>query len=238
VVFSVTAPEQRRGSIALLADAHIGGPGGAAEPLAAEIDGLAAAGCEQLVVLGDLFQVWVAEKRYETDDVRAVLAALGRLRESGVRIDYVEGNRDFFVADSAYAEIFDSVGVEIEFLAGGVRYLAVHGDGLNEGDRQYLFWRWLSKSRWVRWLMFNLPRGLAHRLVHGTERRLADTNFKHKQQIPREAICDYGERRLREGFDCLLLGHFHEPRRWPVAGGEVRILDAWFRTRSVEWLPA
>ena len=44
------------------------------------------------------------------------------------------------------------------------------------------------------------------------------------------------ERRLAEGHDVLLLGHFHEPRVWPVAGGEVRLLDAWFRSREVEWL--
>ena len=39
-----------------------------------------------------------------------------------------------------------------------------------------------------------------------------------------------------EGHDVLLLGHFHEPRVWKVAGGEVRLLDAWFRSREVEWL--
>ena len=38
------------------------------------------------------------------------------------------------------------------------------------------------------------------------------------------------------GHDVLLLGHFHEPRQLRVAGGEVRLLDAWFRSRRVEWL--
>jgi hypothetical protein len=49
-------------------------------------------------------------------------------------------------------------------------------------------------------------------------------------------IRDYAERRLAEGHDVLLLGHFHEPRRWPVAGGEVRLLEAWFTSRRIEWL--
>ena len=34
----------------------------------------------------------------------------------------------------------------------------------------------------------------------------------------------------------LLLGHFHEPHVWSVEGGEVRILDAWFRSRVPDWL--
>jgi UDP-2,3-diacylglucosamine pyrophosphatase LpxH len=225
-----------RSGIALLADAHIGGPGGSAGALVEQLDRLTASGARRLVILGDLFQVWVADERYETDDVRAVLAAIGRLRGAGIGVDYIEGNRDFFVAGSAYAEVFDSVGTEVAVEAAGLRYLMVHGDGLNEGDRQYLLWRWLSKSRLVRWLMLHLPRMLARRLVHRTERRLAGTNFKHKQRLPEAAICAYGERRLAEGFDRLLLGHFHEPRRWQVAGGEIHLLDAWFNSRALEWL--
>jgi len=222
--------------IALLADAHIGGPGGEAGPLVEQLDGLFAAGCRRLIVLGDLFQIWVADERYETADVRAVVGALERLRSRGVGLDYIEGNRDFFVADSRYASSFDFVGSELTFTAGGLRYLVVHGDGLNDKDRQYLFWRWLSKSRLSRLLMFHLPRSLARRLVKGTERQLAGTNFKHKQRLPEEAIRRFGERRLRGDLDRVLLGHFHEPRLWRVPGGEVRLLDAWFRTRAVEWL--
>ena len=33
----------------------------------------------------------------------------------------------------------------------------------------------------------------------------------------------------------LLLGHFHEPRVWQVQGGEVRLLEAWFTSKRVEW---
>ena len=41
---------------------------------------------------------------------------------------------------------FDSVGFELALTHGPLRYLFVHGDGLNDRDRQYLAWRWLSKS--------------------------------------------------------------------------------------------
>ena len=112
----------------------------------------------------------------------------------------------------------------------------MHGDGLNDRDWQYRFWRWLSKSPPVRFAVLHIPRALAHRMVHSTEQRLSQTNFKHKASVPEEAIRRYAERRLAEGHDVLLLGHFHEPRVWPVPGGEVRLLDAWFRSRRVEWL--
>jgi UDP-2,3-diacylglucosamine hydrolase len=222
--------------IALLADAHVSGPGGPAGPLVEQLSALPAAGCCRLVLMGDLFQAWVGHRRFETADIAAVAAALQSLRRRGLRIDYVEGNRDFFLAESPYANAFDHVGTEVAFEAGGMRYLAVHGDGLNDEDWRYRFWRRLSKSALSRSLSGRIPAPLARWLVHSTERRLSNTNFRHRHRLPEAAIRRYAERRLAEGHDVLLLGHFHEDRIWRVAGGEVRLLAAWFKTRTIEWL--
>lgn len=222
--------------IALIADAHLSGPGGPAGPLLDQLAALPAQGCGRLVLMGDIFQAWIGSPRFETEDIKKVVDALRDLRRQGIRIEYVEGNRDFFLKDSVYADAFDEVVLETAFEVGGVRYLAVHGDGLNDKDWKYRFWRWLSKSPPVRFVVLHTPRRLAHRLVHSTEQRLSQTNFKHRAALPEEAIRRYAERRLAEGHDVLLLGHFHEPRTWAVKGGEVRLLDAWFRSRQVEWL--
>lgn len=221
-------------SVAVLADAHLGGPGGSAAELVGQLDQLAEGDCRHLVLLGDLFHVWIGARRYETPEVRDVMAALARLRDRGMRIDYVEGNRDFFIAGSAYADVFDIVGDEVQFVAGGHRFLAVHGDGLNDRDYLYRFWNRLSKSSVSRFFMLHLPRALARWSVGVTERQLAKTNFKHKGMIPEQVIREYAQRRFQEGFDVLLLGHFHEERRWSIEGGEVRLLEAWFRSRALE----
>ncbi len=223
-------------SVAVIADAHLGGPGGDPGPLLEQLEELPQKGCRRLLLLGDMFQVWVAGRRWETEDIRRVAGVLKRLREKGLAIDYVEGNRDFFLEGSRYAALFDRLDTEIAFEHGGVRYLAVHGDGLNDRDRQYLFWRWISKSRLTRLLAMNLPAALAHYAMDSGEKRLSATNFKHKQRLPEEAIVRFGERRLAEGHDVVLLGHFHEPRTWDVAGGQIRLFDAWFNSRRVEWL--
>lgn len=222
-------------NVAIIADSHLGGPGGSAGPFIDQLRELPKKGCRRLVLLGDIFQVWIGDPRFETADIQAVVEALRDLRRQGLRIDYVEGNRDFFLADSPYADAFDGVVLETAFEVDGVRYLAVHGDGLNDKDRQYRFWRWLSKSAPVRFGVRHIPRPLAHRMVHSTEQRLSQTNFKHKARLPEDAIRRYAERRLAEGHDVLLLGHFHEPQVWKVRGGEVRLLDAWFKSRRVEW---
>ena len=221
--------------IAVVADAHLGGPGGTAGELVEQLDGLSADLCERLILLGDIFHVWVAYRAFETSEVIAVLAAVDRLRQRGVVVEYVEGNRDFFLGPGPYACRFDAVLQETSFTSEGRRVLAVHGDGLNDQDLRYRFWRWLSKSAPVRFLVRLLPGALAHRLVRSTETRLSKTNFKHRSRIPEEAIRAYAERRLAEGYDLLILGHFHEPHVFALADGEVRLLDAWFRSHSVEW---
>lgn len=234
-------------AVAFIADAHLGGPGGPAGPLVEQLRNLPDQDCERLVLLGDLFHVWVGDRRFETPEIVQVVEALRDLQTRGLPVDYVEGNRDFFLEGSPYAHVFRHLGRELAFEVDGVRYLAVHGDGLDERDRQYHFWRRLSKSAPSRWLITHVPRRFAQRMVRSTEERLARTNLRHKRVIPEEVIRRFAERRLaggsggqghdgREGHDCLLLGHFHEERRWRVQGGRVWLLDAWFNSRRVEWL--
>lgn len=222
--------------VAAIADAHLGGPGGAAAPLADQIDALESETCERLVVLGDLFQVWVGSRRFETGEIARVVDALERLRGRGVPTHYVEGNRDFFLRGSEYEVYFDSIGMEFSFETSGRRYLVVHGDGLNARDYLYRFWRRVSKNPLSRLGMLGLPKRVAEFLIHRTEDGLSKTNFKHKSQIPEEILLAYGRKRLSEGYDELLFGHFHEPREWVVPEGKIRILDAWFSTRAVEWI--
>ena len=222
--------------VVVVADAHLGGPGGNGEDLAAQLGELDPADCARVLFLGDLFHLWIGSRRFETPEVRRLAAAIRGLRRRGIRVSYVEGNRDFFVGEGAYGDLFDDCGREVRFDDGGVRYLAVHGDGLNPRDWRYRCWRRLSKNALSRWLTFRLPRSVGRRLVASTERGLARTNLEHKARIPEAVVRRYAARRLAEGADVLLLGHFHAARRWPAGGGEVRVADAWFNDRRLLWL--
>lgn len=222
--------------VALVADAHLGGSDARPEELAEQLESLAGTDCERLVLLGDIFHVWVGDRRFESAAIRTVFPVLEALRRQGLSIDYIEGNRDFFLAGSVYSRAFSSVGTETVVDGTGGRTLLVHGDGLDPSDRQYRFWRWLSKSALSRALILNLPTSMARRALHRTEARIARTNFRHRQGLPRQAITRYAEARLAEGFDTLIVGHFHEGAEWAVEGGTVRLVDAWFRSRRIEWV--
>ena len=54
--------------VALIADAHLSGPGGPAGPLVAQLQTLPGQGCQRLILMGDLFQAWVGFRSFETAD--------------------------------------------------------------------------------------------------------------------------------------------------------------------------
>ena len=223
-------------AIAVVADAHLGGPGGPADEMVEQLRALPGQDCSRLILLGDLFHVWIGDRRYETPEIHTVVETLRWLRAQGVRVDYIEGNRDFFLEGSVYEDAFDGLHLELEVEHEHVRYLFVHGDGLNEKDRKYRFWRGLSKSSPSRFLFRRIPGALARRIVHGTERRLAKSNFRHKSRIPEEVLVRYAVERLARGVDEIVLGHFHDEFERTLPGGRIRVMDAWFHHRTMQWI--
>jgi len=120
--------------------------------------------------------------------------------------------------------VFDVTTQVHSFAAGNRRFLLEHGDLINRRDRAYLFWRTVSKSRIARAWAQVLPARLARRIVHGTEARLAETNFTYRKELPTAALTVAAHSRFRSGVDVVLWGHFHRP--WALYEGD-RELTSW-----------
>jgi len=211
---------------AVLADCHVGQRPGDEEPFLAALETVRQRGARAITLLGDTFHFFIAHKNFETPAIRRFLEAARKLGEAGVAVTYVEGNRDFFLRGSYVESAFRSVCQEETFEAGGRRFLATHGDLLNERDFPYRFWRFLSKNALSRAALDFVPKGLGNRIVWRTEARLYRSNFKHKSRLPVEMIRAFAAERFRQGIDVLLLGHFHKPWAESVGGGRVEIVPA------------
>ena len=218
----------------MFADCHVGRRPGDEGPFLEALRTARGRGAREITLLGDTFHFFIAHPKFETPAIRAFLAETERLAAEGVPIDYVEGNRDFFLRGSYVERYFRKVATEDVFEAGPYRFLAVHGDLLNDRDYPYRFWRFASKNPVSRGAVGLVPRALAHRIVWGVEARLYRTNFKHKSRLPFETIRAFARRRFRDGVDVLLLGHFHKAWSERVDGGRVEILPAFVDERR--WL--
>ena len=217
------------GQIFVIGDSHIGLSEGSEKPILAWIDRLVALQPRALYLNGDLFHYLIADPKFYTAPVERVFARLRELRDSGVPVHYVEGNRDFFLHGSFAEKAVTDVALEYPIDAGGQKYLIVHGDMINDRDLPYRFWRRASKNAVSKLSLRFIPKRTARKFVDSVEARLSKTNFKHKSRLPIELMEAYGRRRAAQGYTHVVFGHFHHKI---VLQGEatVMVLPPWYET--------
>jgi UDP-2,3-diacylglucosamine hydrolase len=234
------------GQIFVIGDLHIGLAEGDDRIICEWLDRLALHSPHALYMNGDVFHYLIAHRNFRTSSIDGVMEKLRQLRDSGIRIHYVEGNRDFFLKGSFVEQSVTDAETEYAVGAGTNRYLIVHGDMINDRDWPYRFWRRLSKNPVMRLSVGLIPKKIAKSFVDGVEAKLAKSNFKHKTRVPVELIAQYAARRgTGGGFTHAVLGHFHKKLMLP---GPVTaaVLPAWYEsgeammidplTGSFEWV--
>jgi len=219
---------------AVFADCHVGRAPGDEGPFLEALEKTAARGASAISLLGDIFHYFIAHPKFETPAIARFLETVEKLSKQGVPVTYVEGNRDFFLRGSHVERCFRQVCDEESFAQGKRRFLLTHGDLLNEKDLPYRFWRALSKNPVSRASLSLIPGRIAHGIVRRVEARLYRSNFKHKTRLPVEMIRAFAARRFREGYDVLLLGHFHKSWVEETDGRRIEILPAFVEERR--WL--
>jgi Uncharacterized protein conserved in bacteria len=233
------------GQIFVIGDSHIGLSEGSEAPILAWLDRLAALQPIALYLNGDLFHYLIADPKFYTSSVEKVFTRLRELRDDGIPIHYVEGNRDFFLHGSFAERAVSDIAIEYALQAGDRKYLIVHGDMINDRDLPYRFWRFASKNAASRFALRFIPRKVARTFVDSVEERLSGSNFKHKVQLPIERMEAYGRKRSSEGFTHVVFGHFHEkvvlPGQTTVTvlpawheSGEAMVIDP--KTGAFEWV--
>jgi UDP-2,3-diacylglucosamine hydrolase len=218
----------RAGQIFVIGDSHIGLREGGERPIVEWIDRFVALQPKALYLNGDLFHYLIANPKFYTPSVERVFARFRELRDSGVAVHYIEGNRDFFIRGSFAESSVTDVADEYIVTAGDKAYLIVHGDLINDHDYPYRFWRFFTKSALSRLGVHLIPRAIATRFVDSVEARLSRSNFKHKSRLPIEHMHSYGSRRSEEGITHVVLGHFHQKLVLPGDDATVTILPPWY----------
>jgi UDP-2,3-diacylglucosamine hydrolase len=191
-----------------------------------------------LVVLGDLFDVWVGPAQATLPGAGPVLGALKRLTARGTRVRVVPGNRDFLLGERFERESGAELaahGLVLAAPGGGTpRVLLVHGDELCTLDAGYQRLRAVVRSRPVAWLAPRMPLPLAlhlaRRLRRASTRAVAQKPLEHKSMQPPSA--DALARAC--SADVLVCGHAHAYVERALDGGARWIvLDAFGGARDL-----
>jgi len=192
---------------------------------------------DALYILGDLFESWIG------DDDNAPLAtrvahALRALRNRGVPIYFLHGNRDFllgtdYAARAGIELLADPAIVELD----GERTLLMHGDTLCTDDIEYQKFRNLVRN--PAWQAQFLAKPLAERRAFAAQAR----EESRKQTAMKAAeIMDVNQAAVEStmheyGVHRLIHGHTHRPaaHRFELDGrtAERIVLGDWYEQSSV-----
>lgn len=214
----------------IIADAHIGQRSGDAADMSSMLLKAQDLGVTEIIYLGDGFQYLIGMSKFWTRHVRTVMGVWRELRQNGVKIGVVEGNRDFFLDAPELAAELDWSGLSYDFQAGTRKFRLIHGDKVNPRDFQYRFWSWVSKSAPARVWARLLPRPVAVWIVRTMEARLAETNRRFRYYKPVESLRSAARSAWADDVDVLFWGHFHTMWRFTWDDREAFILPDWLAT--------
>lgn len=200
------------------------------------LDRLAALPPARLVILGDLFEVWVDTpstlRRYQP-----CLRRLWALRRAGWRLDLLLGNREL----SAGRLLGVATGCrvcwpQIDLPVDGRLVRVVHGDRLCR-DPGYHFMFAFLRSFWFRAWKACFPAPVhelvARRIRRGSRRR--QLALRRQQRVAGASLDMLDPRRIRgaaRGADLLIAGHIHQQWRRRIAGVDLILAGAWSRTEG------
>ncbi len=169
---------------------------------------------DAVVIMGDLFDFWIGFRYVVPYQYLPILDRLYSLSRMGVTIHYTEGNHDFFMGPF----FTEFIGAQVhpgpwELEHSGMRIYVAHGDQVNPRDRGYRFLRRLLRSAPVRLVGHLIPPFVIERVARAMSRAsrvYTDTKKDDKEALGRE----FAVARFFEGYDAVVLGHFHHPSSW------------------------
>jgi len=194
--------------------------------------------CEELYLLGDVFDFWF---EYKTVVPRGFVRLLGKLAEisdSGIPIHYFTGNHDMWAFDYLEKELKVKMYRQpIEKTYKGKSFFIGHGDGLGPGDHGYKFIKKVFASKICQWLFARLHPNLGLSIANywsGKSRIATGTVDEKFLGEEKEWLVIHSKELLeKKHYDYLIFGHRHLPLDIQINGTSRYInLGDWIKYNS------
>lgn len=187
---------------------------------------------EMLFIVGDLFDFWFEYRTVIPKGFHRTLAMLQEFTDAGKPIHYLAGNHDFWMNNF----FSDELGVTVhsdpfEITMQGKRIYLHHGDGLANNDLGYRLIKPILRNRfniWLyRWLHPDIGVRLARRSSRSSRAYTSTKNYGEEEGMIREA-----EKKIREGYDVVIMGHRHKPSVRSIGQGVYINLGDWIEHQT------
>ena len=163
-----------------------------------------------LFIAGDFFDFWFCDSKHIFPGFVQMIDKLLELKKSGVAIYLFEGNHDFFLE-----RFFGRYGITVFPDEGlidldGKRLFVAHGDLVDTSNTMYLFLRKFLRSTFF----YTFKKLVPYRILWAIARISSKTSKGHMAK-PTQRLANrmntFARKKLREGFDAVIMGHCHRP---------------------------
>ncbi len=220
MIHTLTAPTQWQ-QVDLLSDLHLGPdtPG----TFARLERHLAQTPADAVLLLGDLFEVWVGDDSRHQPFEASCVAMLKRASQR-LRLFFMHGNRDFLVDTDMLTDCGMTALPDPTLLSAfGERWLLVHGDAQCLSDTAYQLFR--NQVRSPQWQAELLAQPLAARQALARQMREGSRAAQAAQLQASDLDTDVCRALLDEaGAKTMIHGHTHRPGEHDIGHGMKRIV--------------
>lgn len=166
--------------------------------------------CDELFLVGDLFDYWFEYKRVYQKGFFRTLTALQDVAEKGIKIHYFIGNHDFLHRDFFVKEMGASLYEDpVEVVLNDKRFYIGHGDGLVKNDIGYKILKKVLRNKIIQKLYSLLHPDLGIAIASKTSKS-SRKYTKEKDYGEIDGMFDAAKKKIDEGFDYVIFGHSHE----------------------------
>jgi len=166
---------------------------------------------DALYVLGDLFEIWIGDDDQNCFTL-SIAKAFNILRQSGVPIYFIHGNRDFlirqgFAKQAGFKILPEQVVIDLY----GEPTLIMHGDELCTKDTDYQAFRKKARSWWWPRIMLSLPLSTRKKVAakgRDTSKQKQSKLSAEVMDVTPEEVITYMQ---RFAVKRLIHGHTHRP---------------------------
>ncbi|MHB8931584.1 MAG: UDP-2,3-diacylglucosamine diphosphatase, partial [Melioribacteraceae bacterium] len=166
--------------------------------------------CDELFIIGDLFDYWFEYKRVIQKGFVKTLASLADFTESGKKIHYIIGNHDFLHRDFFEKEIGALLyHAPIDVTLNGKKFFMAHGDGMVKNDFGYKILKKILRNKSLQKIYSLVHPDLGIKIASATSKTSRDYTA-NKNYGTVDGLFETAKTKIDSGFDFVIFGHSHE----------------------------
>ena len=185
--------------------------------------------CDELFIVGDLFDYWFEYKRVIQKGFIRTLGALASFKDSGKEIHYIIGNHDFLHKDFFEKEIGAKV-YEEEIITelNGSKFFIAHGDGLMAGDNGYKMLKKVLRNKIIQRVYSIIHPDLGIKIASGSSKASRDyTSGKDYGEF--SGLLDTAKQLINKEYDYVIFGHSHRRAMEKIDNGMYVNIGTWLK---------